>query len=268
MEPLIYPNFDRVALSLGPINVYWYGVMYMLAFLFFLYGGKWRIRKYGHPHLTPQFFDGFLVYGILGVLIGGRLGNCLFYSPGYYFANPLEFFKVWNGGMAFHGGAIGVLVAVYIYAGRHKCGFFEITDVCIPLVPVGLFFGRIGNCINGELWGRIATIKIPFLMIYPQSGSMLPRYPSDIYEVLGEGVLLTIIMWVYASKPRKTAQVSAVFLLGYGLIRFFLEFFREPDAFLFASGLKLGLSVGQWLELPMIIAGLVIFYLGSKNKLA
>lgn len=266
MASLMYPHLDPVAISLGPVKIHWYGLMYMCAFLYFLYVGKWRIKKYGHPYLTTKFLDDFLFYGICGVVIGGRLGYCLFYQPVLYFSHPLNIFKIWDGGMSFHGGMLGVFLAVYIYARQRNQGFFELTDFVAPLVPMGIFFGRVGNFINGELWGRIADINIPFLMIYPQSGSMLPRYPSEIYEAIGEGIIFTIILFIYAHKPRKVGQVSGVFLFTYGIIRFTLEYFREPDAFLLQFAQKTGLSMGQWLCVPMIIAGIIIFYLATKGK--
>jgi phosphatidylglycerol:prolipoprotein diacylglycerol transferase len=265
---LMYPKFNPVAVSLGPIKVHWYGLMYLLAFLFFLYGGKWRLKKYGHSFLTNKLIDDFLFYGAIGVVVGGRLGYCLFYQPMYYLTHPLNIVKTWDGGMSFHGGMLGVFIAIYLFAKSQKRSFFELSDFVAPLVPMGLFFGRMGNFINGELWGRIATSNIPWAMIYPQSGSMLPRHPSELYEALGEGILLTIILWCYATKSRKVGQVSGVFLMSYGLIRFTLEYFREPDAFLQSLVVKTGLSMGQWLCVPMIVAGVLIFYYASKGTFA
>lgn len=266
---LTYPQLNPVAISLGPINVHWYGIMYVFGFLFFVYCGKWRLKKYGSNFWTAKLIDDFVFYGALGVVIGGRLGYCLFYQPSNYFANPLDILKVYKGGMSFHGGMLGVIVVAYLFASRHKQNFFVISDFLAVLVPMGLFFGRIGNFINGELWGRVTTSSlIPWAMIYPQSGSLLPRHPSEIYEALGEGILLMIILWFYARKPRKTGQVSGMFLLCYGLIRFCLEYFRAPDIFLSQFAKNTGLSMGQWLCVPMIIAGLIIFIWASKQSQA
>lgn len=170
--------------------------------------------------------------------------------------------------MSFHGGMLGVLFVAYMFARKYKQNFFVVSDFIAPLVPMGLFFGRIGNFINGELWGRITTSTIPWAMIYPQSGSMLPRHPSELYEALGEGILLFLILWIYASKPRKVGQISGIFVIGYGIIRFCLEFFREPDAFLLSFAHRTGLSMGQWLCVPMILAGIIIYYYSSKRPIS
>ncbi len=262
---LMYPHINPVALAIGPLKIHWYGVMYMLAFICFVVVGKWRVRHYNHPIMTMAAVDDMLFYGALGVVIGGRLGYCLFYQPEYYLLHPIDIIKTWDGGMSFHGGLIGVLIATFLAAKKHNTTFFVISDFIAPLVPMGLFFGRIGNFINGELWGRITTSTIPWSMIYPQSGSMLPRHPSELYEALGEGILLAIILWVYANKPRKIGQISGIFMIGYGAIRFFLEYFREPDAFLLTFAAKTHLSMGQWLCIPMILAGILIFYFATKK---
>ena len=261
---LMYPKLNPVALSIGPLKIHWYGIMYVLGFLFFIYAGKWRIKKYGNTFWTSKLVDDFIFYGALGVVIGGRLGYCFFYQPIYFITNPIKIFQVWGGGMSFHGGMLGVLFVAYMFARKYKQNFFVVSDFIAPLVPMGLFFGRIGNFINGELWGRITTSTIPWAMIYPQSGSMLPRHPSELYEALGEGILLFLILWIYASKPRKVGQISGIFVIGYGIIRFCLEFFREPDAFLLSFAHRTGLSMGQWLCVPMILAGIIIYYYSSK----
>ena len=262
---LMYPQFDPVAISLGPIKIHWYGLMYLIGFLLFLYVGKWRLKKYGHPFLTSKLLDDFLFYGALGVVIGGRLGYCLFYQPTYYLANPLDILKTWTGGMSFHGGLIGVLVAIFIFARKHKSTFFVMSDFVAPLVPFGLFFGRIGNFINGELFGRFSSPDLPWGMIFPASGSMLPRHPSQLYEAFGEGVVLLLVLWVYACKPRKVGQISGIFLITYGVVRFCLEYFREPDSFAIWVQQSTGLSLGQWYSLPLIIAGLAISYCAHKG---
>lgn len=263
---LMYPHLNPVAISLGPIKVHWYGIMYMLGFLFFLFAGKWRLKKYGHRVLTRKGVEDFMFYGALGVVIGGRIGYCLFYQPVFYFTHPLNIFKVWDGGMSFHGGMLGIFFVVYIFSLNLKCTFFEMSDFVAPLIPMGLCFGRIGNFINGELWGRITSSNLPWGMVFPQSGTMQPRHPSQVYEALCEGILLTIILWVFANKPRKVGQVSGLFLICYGIIRFCLEYFREPDAFLIKFTEVTGFSMGQWLSLPMVIAGLIIYYYASCTK--
>ena len=264
---LIYPKMDPVALSIGSLKIHWYGLMYVMGFIFFIVVGKWRIKKYQIQHITPQLVDDMLFYGVLGVVLGGRLGYCLFYQPAYYLSHPLNILKTWDGGMSFHGGLIGVLIAIYCIATKNRRNFFEYSDFIAPLIPASLFFGRIGNFINGELWGRITTSNIPWAMIYPQSGSMQPRHPSELYEALGEGIIFIILLWIYANKPRKVGQVSGVFMIGYGCIRFILEYFRAPDSFLSDLPLRTGLSMGQWLCIPMIIAGIIIYILATKSRL-
>ncbi|WP_423198253.1 MULTISPECIES: prolipoprotein diacylglyceryl transferase [unclassified Cupriavidus] len=253
---LVHPQFDPVAIHLGPLAIRWYGLMYLAAFLMFLWLGRLRVRQ---PHnlargWSPRDLDDMLFFGVLGVILGGRLGYVLFYKPTYYFSHPLEIFKVWEGGMAFHGGFLGVLVAVWIFARLRDRSFFEVTDFIAPLIPCGLAAGRIGNFINGELWGR--PTDLPWGMIFPQAGDNIPRHPSQLYQFAGEGVALFIILWLFSRKPRPTAAVSGVFLIGYGVFRFLAEFAREPDNFL--GLLALNFSMGQWLSLPMIVAGLVM----------
>ncbi|MBP9742711.1 MAG: prolipoprotein diacylglyceryl transferase [Burkholderiales bacterium] len=264
---LMYPKLNPIALNLGSLKVHWYGIMYMLGFIFFIIAGKWWVKKYKTPYITSKLVDDMLFYGVLGVVVGGRLGYCLFYQPAFYLSHPLDIIRTWDGGMSFHGGMLGVFVATYLLAYKHHRNFFEFTDFLAPLIPPSLFFGRIGNFINGELWGRITSENIPWAMVFPQSGTMLPRHPSQLYEALGEGVLLMIILWVYASKPRKMGQVSGIFMIGYGCIRFVLEYFRQPDSFLSYLPEKTGFSMGQWLCVPMIIAGVIIYAVATKKAI-
>ncbi len=203
-----------------------------------------------------------LFFGVLGVILGGRLGYVLFYKPSYYLAHPLEIFKVWEGGMAFHGGFLGVLVAMWLFARLRKRHWLEVTDFIAPMIPCGLAAGRIGNFINGELWGR--PTDLPWGMIFPQAGDNIPRHPSQLYQFAGEGVALFIILWLFARKPRPMGAVSGVFLIGYGAFRFAAEFAREPDSFL--GLLALRMSMGQWLSLPMILIGIAMVVWAYRRR--
>jgi phosphatidylglycerol:prolipoprotein diacylglycerol transferase len=205
--------------------------------------------------------DDLLFYGVLGVVLGGRLGQVLFYEPGYYFANPLEILAIWKGGMSFHGGFLGVLLAMGLWGRKHNRTFFEVTDFIAPLVPLGLFAGRIGNFINGELWGRVASADLPWAMVFPQVDD-LPRHPSQLYQAAGEGMLLFAVLWWFSSRPRPRGAVSGAFLIGYGVLRFLAEYFREPDAGIF--GHSYVVSMGQWLSLPMVLVGCYLLFRGKK----
>jgi phosphatidylglycerol:prolipoprotein diacylglycerol transferase len=252
---LVHPQFDPVALSLGPVQVHWYGLTYLVAFgLFYLLAA----RRVGQPAFAQAGWsrrdvEDLLFWGVLGVILGGRLGYALFYKGGYYLQHPLEVLMVWQGGMSFHGGLLGVIAAMALFARSRGRPFWQVTDLIAPCVPVGLASGRIGNFINGELWGRAADATLPWAMVFPQSGSALPRHPSQLYQFALEGLLLFVLLWWYSSQPRRAGQVSGAFLLGYGVLRFVAEAFREPDAFL--GLLALGMSMGQWLCVPMVIAG-------------
>ena len=259
---LVHPQFDPVAFSLGPLAVRWYGLMYLLGFMLFLWLGRMRARRLPELGFDAQSLDDMLFYGVLGVVVGGRLGQVLFYEPGYYFSHPLEIFAVWKGGMSFHGGFLGVLVAMWLCAHKSGKSFFQLTDFIAPLVPLGLAAGRLGNFINGELWGRVADPKLPWAMIFPQVDSQ-PRHPSQLYQFAGEGLLLFLILWLYSARPRPRGAVSGLFLIGYGALRFFAEYFREPDAGIFGHSYLV--SMGQWLSVPMILIGL---YLLLRNRKA
>jgi len=253
---LIHPQFDPVAIAIGPVSVRWYGLMYLAAFVLFVVLGRLHARRRPELGWDAQAIDDMLFYGVLGVIIGGRLGEVLFYQPAYYFSHPLEIPAVWKGGMSFHGGFLGVLVAMALYGRKTGRSFWQVTDFIAPLVPTGLAFGRIGNFINGELWGRPADPGLPWAMVFPQV-DLLARHPSQLYQALGEGLLLFLILWWYAGQPRPLRAVSAVFLIGYGALRFAAEFFRTPDPGIF-SGLGLGLSTAQWLCVPMVAVGLAV----------
>ncbi len=260
---LMHPQFDPIALSIGPLAIHWYGLMYLLAFAQFLLLGRLRLKQAGvaQQSWTYKALEDLLFAGVVGVILGGRLGYIIFYMPGHYLAHPLDVLKVWEGGMSFHGGFMGVLAAMLWWGRRNKKTFFEVTDFIAPLVPFGLAFGRLGNFINGELWGR--PTDLPWAMIFPQAGDMLARHPSQLYQLLGEGLLLGCALWWYASKPKALGQISGVFLLGYGLFRFLAEFAREPDSFL--GLLSLGLSMGQWLSIPMVLAGVYLIFRQSNK---
>ena len=247
---LVHPQFDPVAVSLGPIAIRWYGLMYLMAFGLFLFLGRYRAKHDEWRGVSHALIDDLLFFGVLGVVLGGRLGYVLFYKPGYYAAHPLEILAVWQGGMAFHGGFLGVLVAAWWVARRHRIGWLALTDFIAPLIPCGLAAGRMGNFINGELWGRASDV--PWAMVFPQGGPV-PRHPSQLYQFALEGVLLFAILWLYSAGRRPAGAVSGAFLLGYGVFRFAAEYFREPDNFL--GLLAFDLSMGQWLSLPMIAAG-------------
>jgi len=255
--PLVHPQFDPIAFSIGPLAVRWYGLMYLLAFIGFLVLGRLRAKETWRG-VTRQDVDDLLFFGVLGVILGGRLGYVLFYKPGYYLSNPLEIFMIWKGGMASHGGIIGVIVVMVLFARSRGKPFLQVSDFVVPLIPQGLAFGRIGNFINGELWGRPADPHVwPWAMVFPQSGDTLPRHPSQVYQFLLEGVLLFVLLWIYSRQPRPLGTVSAMFLIGYGVLRFIAEFGREPDAFI--GLLAFDLSMGQWLSLPMVIIGIGLF---------
>ncbi|MDO4904628.1 MAG: prolipoprotein diacylglyceryl transferase [Lautropia sp.] len=252
---LTHPQFDPVALQLGPVAIRWYGLMYLVAFAQFYWLGCRRVarREPGQPlyGFSAKDVEDLLFYGVLGAVLGGRLGHVLFYQPAHYLRNPLEIFAVWEGGMAFHGGLIGVLVACALFARRKTVRYFDLMDFVAPLVPLGLAAGRLGNFINGELWGRVTDV--PWAMVFPQSGSALARHPSQLYQLAGEGLLLFVFLWWYSGKPRPTGAVSGMFLVGYGICRFLVEFVREPDAHL---GTVLGpFTMGQMLTVPMLLAG-------------
>ncbi|MGH6609627.1 MAG: prolipoprotein diacylglyceryl transferase, partial [Burkholderiaceae bacterium] len=248
---------DPVAFSIGPLAIRWYGLMYLVGFLLFLVLGKLRARDPWRD-MKSQDVDDLLFYGMIGTILGGRLGHVLFYGPlPYYLANPLEIFAVWKGGMASHGGIIGVIIAMAVFAKMRGKSFMRVADFVVPLVPLGLGAGRIGNFINGELWGRAADPSLPWAVVFPEAGDAIARHPSQIYQFLLEGVLLFAILWIYSRKPRAPGTVGSLFLIFYGLLRIIGEIFREPEALY--GHMPLGMSAGQWLSVPMIVIGIVCF---------
>lgn len=282
---IIHPQFDPVAVAIGPLPIRWYALSYILAFALFILLGRYRIRR-GQTTFTYALLDDLLFYGVIGVILGGRIGYILFYQLDAYLVQPLSMFKVWEGGMSFHGGFLGVLLAIFWFARRHRLPFWQIADFVAPLVPLGLAAGRIGNFINGELWGRITDPSHFWAMGFPQAAMVdyalaaqnsqwatwlieygsLPRHPSQLYQFALEGLTLFLIVWLFSKKPRPTGQVAALFLAGYGLFRFIAEFARQPDEHL--GLLSMGLSMGQWLSLPMLVLGVSGFFYAKKKNVA
>jgi len=253
---LIHPMPDPVALHLGPVSIHWYGLMYVLAFGLFLLLGRVRIKQ---AHIAAQGWknddlDDMLFYGMLGVVIGGRLGEVLFYQPAHFFANPIDIFKIWQGGMSFHGGFLGVMIAMALWARKTKRHVFDVYDFIAPLVPLGYAAGRLGNFINAELPGRVADASLPWAMLWP--GVDGPRHPSPLYQMIVDGLVVFVLLWIYSRKARPRLAVGAMFALLYGCARFFTEYFRVPDWEVVVAGIPI--TSGQMLSLPMILTGLAI----------
>ena len=262
---LSYPDIDPVIFSLGPLQVRWYGLMYVLGFLAAYLLVRYQARKF-HWQQLEHHLDNLNLAIILGVILGGRLGYVLFYNPGYYLQHPLEVLATWEGGMSFHGGCIGVLLAGIVYCLRTGLDFWKAADLYVVTVPIGLGFGRIGNFINGELYGR--TTELPWGVIFP-GGGPFPRHPSQLYEALLEGVLLFVILWSVKGKPWKRGAtwthgyLVALFLCCYGTFRFMVEFAREPDPQL--GKVLIGMTMGQVLSLAMVFCGLILFVVCKKK---
>jgi phosphatidylglycerol---prolipoprotein diacylglyceryl transferase len=260
---LTHPKIDPVALQLGPLAIHWYGLTYLAAFGLFMFLAWLRLKHepfhsvQGLGAWSRKDIEDMLFLGVMGTVIGGRLGYCLFYKPEFYLANPLQILFVWQGGMSFHGGMLGVIASQVWFARSRGKPFWQVMDFAAPCVPLGLGAGRIGNFINGELWGRPADPSLPWAMVFPQSGTPVPRHPSQLYQFLLEGVLLFVVLWLYSRKERKEGQVAAAFLVGYGVVRFAAEYFREPDSHL--GVLALRMTMGQWLCIPMIVGGVLLW---------
>jgi phosphatidylglycerol:prolipoprotein diacylglycerol transferase len=267
-------NFDPVAVSIGPLAIHWYGIMYLLAFLSFWLIGNRRAAAQPWRGWNKEDVSDVLFYGMLGVVLGGRIGYMLFYGFDLLLQNPLSLFKVWDGGMSFHGGLLGVILAMGWFARRTRRSFWQVADFVAPLVPLGLAFGRLGNFIGGELWGRLTDV--PWAMIFAkstgfganetaalheawQSGALdhLARHPSQLYQAGLEGLALFLLLMWYSRRPRPAAAVSGLFLLGYGVFRLFVEFFRQPDEHIGFLAMQ-WLTMGMLLSLPMIVAGIII----------
>jgi len=277
-------DFDPIAISIGPLDIHWYGVMYLLAFLAFWGVGNRRAMQQPWWGWSKQEVSDILFYGMLGVILGGRIGYMLFYGFDLLMQNPLSLFKVWDGGMSFHGGLLGVILAMAWFGRRTDRSFWQVADFVAPMVPLGLAFGRLGNFIGGELWGRLTDV--PWAMIFVkstgfrvgettalneawQSGALdhLARHPSQLYQAGLEGLALFLILMWYSGRPRPRAAVSGLFLLGYGLFRFIAEFFRQPDEHLGFLAMH-WLTMGMLLSLPMIAAGIIIVWFAYHHDSA
>lgn len=254
---LIYPNINPVAITFGPVSIHWYGISYVIGIISAWYLLKWRSKHKLLPaNYSDDDLDDIIFYGTLGVIIGGRLGSILFYNFPYYLEHPIDIFKINQGGMSFHGGVIGVGLAIMFWSRKKTIGFFDTVDAIIPVIPIGLGCGRVANFINGELWGKPSTL--PWAMVFPDPrAGNVARHPSQLYEALLEGLLLFIIVWVYSSKPRPAMAISGMFLLVYGIFRCGIEFVREPDPHLSYLAFN-WLTMGHLLSLPMIIFGVLL----------
>lgn len=258
---LTYPILDPVAFSIGPLSVHWYGLMYLFGFLAAWLLGRYRAAQPGSGW-NAGMVDDLLTSCIMGVVLGGRIGYILFYDLTYYLQNPIKMLHVWNGGMSFHGGLLGVIICFWLFARKNRISIFDIGDFAAPLVPPGLLFGRLGNFINGELWGRHTTAEIG--MIFP-GGGPFPRHPSQLYEAALEGVIMFVLLWYFSGKRPPRRCVSGMFLILYGSFRFIVEFFREPDAQLGFIAFN-WLTMGMLLCLPMIAYGLFLCVQGKRRN--
>ncbi|MGR9071531.1 MAG: prolipoprotein diacylglyceryl transferase [Gammaproteobacteria bacterium] len=258
---LTYPDIDPVAISLGPLKIHWYGLMYLVGFAGVWVLGRLRARKHYSP-ITPEAIDDLVFYGAIGAMLGGRVGYILFYNFDYFLQDPVVLFKIWQGGMSFHGGMLGVFAGMWLLAKKIRCSTLQLIDFLAPLSPIGLGAGRIGNFINGELWGK--TTNVPWAMVFPNAGP-LPRHPSQLYEAFLEGVVLFVILWWYTAKERPYRAATGLVLFLYGCFRFFVEFFRLPDAHIGYLAFN-WLTMGQILSLPMIVIGAFLFFLAYRNK--
>lgn len=254
----VFEAIDPVIFSIGPLAVRWYGLMYLVGFVAAFYLAKSRMKRVGW---NEDDIGDLLFWGFIGVVAGGRVGYVLFYQFSSFLADPLYLFKIWTGGMSFHGGLIGVLVALWLFARKKTISFLTVGDFVAPIVPLGLAAGRIGNFINGELWGRVTDV--PWAIVFPAAGPE-PRHPSQLYQFALEGLALFVLVWLFSRQPRPTGAVGGLFLAGYGVFRFIVEFARQPDAHL---GLNtLGLSQGQMLSIPMILLGLGLIVYAYKHN--
>jgi phosphatidylglycerol:prolipoprotein diacylglycerol transferase len=253
-----FPAIDPVIVEIGPIAIRWYALAYIVGLLV-----GWRyclwLARLPPAVVTRVQIDDFLAWAIVGVILGGRFGYALFYQPGYYLSHPLEILMVWEGGMSFHGGTVGVILSLILFARRRRIPFLALCDIVTAAVPIGLFLGRLANFVNAELYGR--PTDVPWAMVFPTDEAQLPRHPSQLYEAGLEGIVLFVVLFLLIRNPavrRRHGLVTGVFLAGYGVARIFVEFFREPDAFL--GFLRFGTTMGQWLSLPMLVVGAYLIW--------
>lgn len=252
---------DPVAISLGPIKVHWYGLMYLIGI-----GSAWlllatRVSKGSSP-IKAEALEDLIFYSAMGAILGGRIGYIIFYHFNQFLVDPLLLFRVWEGGMSFHGGFLGVIFCMTLFARKHHCTLLSLTDFIVPVVPIGLFFGRIGNFINAELWGK--TSDVDWAFVFPGAG-LIARHPSQLYEAILEGLVLFLILWIYSNKKRPYMAVSGLFALFYGIFRFIVEFYRVPDAHIGYLAMD-WLTMGQILSVPMIIFGIILLSLAYQSK--
>jgi phosphatidylglycerol---prolipoprotein diacylglyceryl transferase len=264
MLELSYPDIDPVALEIGPLAIHWYGLMYLFGF-----ACAWLLAmhraKAPHSVIKRPQVENLITYGAFGVILGGRAGYVFFYHFDYWLSDPLWLFRIWEGGMSFHGGLIGVALAVWLYARRIHQPFIAVADFVAPLVPLGLGFGRLGNFIGGELWGRASDV--PWAMVFPKDPTGLARHPSQLYQAITEGLLLFVVVYWFSMRPRPRGAVTGVFLVGYGLFRIFTEFYREPDEHI-QFDLFGWVTRGQMLSVPMVLlgAGLLLYAWRDRVK--
>ncbi|MCX7085730.1 MAG: prolipoprotein diacylglyceryl transferase [Methylococcales bacterium] len=259
---LTFPQIDPVALTLGPVKVHWYGLMYLIGFAAVYFLGQKRAQV-PWSVIKPEAIEDLVTYGAMGVILGGRIGYILFYNFSEFLNDPIILLKIWQGGMSFHGGMLGVFIAMWLFAKKQQCSMFQLTDIIAPLAPIGLGAGRIGNFINSELWGR--STDVPWAMVFPNGGP-LARHPSQLYEAFLEGFVLFTILWIYSNKPRPTMTLTGMALFFYGCFRFFIEFYRMPDAHLGFVALN-WVTMGQILSTPMIVIGAGLVYWARKNEI-
>jgi phosphatidylglycerol:prolipoprotein diacylglycerol transferase len=259
---MVHPQFDPIAFSLGPLSIHWYGIMYLLGFLAGQYLGIWRAGRDAWRNFSVDEVKDLLFYIVVGIIIGGRFGYVFFYHMDLFLQNPLYLFKINEGGMSFHGGFLGVAGAVILFARKTHKAIFSVGDFVAPLVAPGILLGRFGNFLNGELWGR--PTDVPWAMIFPQAGDAIARHPSQLYQMAGEGLLLLVFVWWWSAKPRPRMAVSAMFMIGYGLLRTAAEFFRQPDQHI---GYLMGgyLTQGMLLSLPMIVIGAAMMVFAYRH---
>jgi phosphatidylglycerol---prolipoprotein diacylglyceryl transferase len=258
---LTYPQIDPVLVAIGPLKIHWYGLTYLVGFAGVWLLGQYRAKQPWSP-IKPEAIEDLVTYGAIGVILGGRIGYILFYNFSEFLNNPIILFKIWQGGMSFHGGMLGVFAAMWIFGKKQGLTMVQLTDIIAPLCPIGLGSGRIGNFINAELWGRVSDV--PWAMVFPNGGP-LPRHPSQLYEAFLEGLVLFVILWLYTNKPRPTMAPTGLVLFCYGCFRFFVEFFRLPDAHIGYLALD-WVTMGQILSLPMILIGASLFTYANKKS--